>query len=93
VIITNGRIASAGAILPLTKNEISQELGTRHRAAIGISEVSDANVVVVSNETGFISIAAGGRLYKNLSEEETRSMLVGQRRPPKRKLVSFFKPK
>ncbi|MCL2702578.1 MAG: diadenylate cyclase CdaA [Defluviitaleaceae bacterium] len=91
VVISKGRLASAGCLLPLTEKEIGAEHGTRHRAAVGISEESDAHVIIVSNETGHISIATGGRLYKNLSEDEIRSMLYGMRKPPKRKLVSFFK--
>lgn len=66
-IIRNGRILSAGCILPLTKSlNVSASLGTRHRAAIGLSEESDAVVVVVSEETGTISIAVGGQLIRDL---------------------------
>lgn len=67
MIIRDGRIHSAGCILPLTQAEISKELGTRHRAAMGMSEHSDALVVVVSEETGSISVAMGGRLTRNLT--------------------------
>jgi len=93
VIISSSRLASAGCILPLTETEIGGEHGTRHRAAVGMSEVSDAHVLVVSNESGHISIATGGKLYKNLSEDEIRYMIYGMKKPPKRKLVSFFKQK
>ncbi|MCL2407669.1 MAG: diadenylate cyclase CdaA [Defluviitaleaceae bacterium] len=93
VIVSKSRISAAGCILPLTEKEISSELGTRHRAAVGVSEVSDASVIVVSNETGHISIATAGKLYKNLSEDEIRSMLYGMKKPPRRKLVSFFRPR
>lgn len=66
MIIRNGRVCAAGCILPLTASDsVSAELGTRHRAAIGMSENSDAVVVVVSEETGQISIAVGGRLTRN----------------------------
>lgn len=66
-IIRNGKILSAGCILPLTKNtNVNPNLGTRHRAALGLSEESDAVVVVVSEETGTISIAVGGRLIRDL---------------------------
>lgn len=66
MVIRDGRICAAGCILPLTSNDtVSAELGTRHRAAIGMSENSDAVVVVVSEETGQISIAIGGRLSRN----------------------------
>ena len=65
-IIRDGKILSAGCILPLTKSsDISSALGTRHRAAIGLSEESDAVVVVVSEENGVVSIAVGGRLIRD----------------------------
>ena len=67
VIIRNERIAAAGCIMPLTaKNNIDPSLGTRHRAAIGISEVSDALVFIVSEETGVISIAQKGTIYRDI---------------------------
>lgn len=78
VILRNYRIYSAGCFLPLSMNdEIDENMGTRHRAAVGISEVSDAVVVVVSEETGMISIARDGVLkqnysYKSLQRELTR---------------------
>ncbi len=76
VIIRNGRIHSAGCFLPLTSNNnLSTELGTRHRAALGISEVSDALIIVVSEETGKISIAMGGALTRNLSREPLKHAL------------------
>ncbi|MCO5166853.1 MAG: diadenylate cyclase CdaA [Planctomycetes bacterium] len=76
VIIQNGRIAAAGCFLPLTDNpDISKALGTRHRAAIGLSEVEDALVVVVSEETGTISLAEGGRLHRELDRESLLTML------------------
>lgn len=67
MIIRDNRIYSAGCILPLTQSELSLELGTRHRAAVGISEQSDAMVIVVSEETGKISVAQGGELVRGLS--------------------------
>lgn len=76
VIIRNNRVAAATCFLPLTEsNDISMELGTRHRAAIGASEVSDAYVIVVSEETGYISMAKDGVLYRNISTETLRGML------------------
>lgn len=67
VIIRNERIYSAACVLPLTNNpNLSRELGTRHRAALGMSEVSDAVIIVVSEETGKISIAINGTLTRNL---------------------------
>ncbi len=68
VIIRNGRIYAAGCFLPLSsKNDIVRDLGTRHRAAIGMSETSDAVVVVVSEETGSISVACDGELKRNFN--------------------------
>lgn len=68
VLIRNNRISSASCILPLTQSKIGQELGTRHRASVGVTEVSDAYVVVVSEETGAVSVAHNGKLHKSLSE-------------------------
>ena len=75
-VIRDGKILAAGCILPLTKNlEISPSLGTRHRAAIGMSEESDAAVVVVSEETGGISIAVGGILIQELDRDSLHEKL------------------
>ena len=70
VVIRDNRIHSAGCILPLTDREISAELGTRHRAALGMSEQSDALIIVVSEETGSVSIANSGSLERNVSSGE-----------------------
>lgn len=76
-IIKDGRVVSAGCILPLTKNnDVSSELGTRHRAAIGMSENSDAIIVVVSEETGNISVAEKGRLTRDISDGDLREILM-----------------
>ena len=76
VIIRGDRIHTAGCFLPLTSNEnLSRELGTRHRAALGISEASDALVVIVSEETGKISIAANGALTRNLNKDSLMAAL------------------
>ena len=76
VIIRDATIYAAGCILPLTKNEnISLELGTRHRAAIGISEISDAISVVVSEETGGISITENGVIKRDLEKDELKKEL------------------
>ncbi|MBO5360259.1 MAG: diadenylate cyclase CdaA [Clostridia bacterium] len=75
-IIRGDRVAAAGCILPLTKNNaLSKELGTRHRAAIGMSEESDAVVVVVSEETGTISIVSKGNIKRDLTSAQLRDML------------------
>lgn len=76
MIIREGQIYAAGCILPLTSNEnVSAELGTRHRAALGMSENSDAVVVVVSEETGQISIAMEGKLTRNYNRLSLREVL------------------
>ncbi len=76
VIIRDGKILAARCILPLTKNEfLSSELGTRHRAAIGLTECSDAVVVVVSEETGKISLAADGDMSRNYTEEPLKKAI------------------
>lgn len=76
MIIHNGRITNAGCVLPLSDNlEISKEMGTRHRAALGISEVSDVIALVVSEETGTISYAKNGVLRRNLDRQSLYDML------------------
>jgi diadenylate cyclase len=76
VIISNNRVAAACCFLPLTQNPmISRELGTRHRAGIGVTEDSDAFVVIVSEETGVISFAKEGRLKRNLDGPKLRSLI------------------
>lgn len=76
MVIRNGRVYAAGCILPLTKKNVKSSLGTRHRAAIGLSEESDAVVVVVSEETGAISIARGGVLNQDISDGDLRDVLM-----------------
>lgn len=77
IIDVNGRVASAASVLPLTasRNVPDPKLGTRHRAALGISEVSDAVVVVVSEETGKIAITNGGRMIPRLDAKRLRTIL------------------
>ncbi len=76
VIIQRNRIAAAACYLPLSESPfISKELGTRHRAALGISEVTDAITVIVSEETGAISLTANGDLHRNLSLEDFEAKL------------------
>ena len=89
VVIRNNRIAAASCILPLTEKEIGRELGTRHRAAVGISEITDADIVVVSEETGAISIAYNGELFKNLPNDKIKEMLFKDETPPNKKQFSF----
>ncbi|MBR3817331.1 MAG: diadenylate cyclase CdaA [Clostridia bacterium] len=96
MVIRDNRVHSAGCILPLTQSELSLELGTRHRAAVGMSEHSDAMVIVVSEETGKISVAQSGELVRNVSlgellasltdfliaddEEKTRNKIIRRRK-------------
>ena len=77
IIIRGDRIVSATCYLPLSDNmEISKDLGTRHRAGLGISEVTDSMTIIVSEETGKVTIAFGGRLLRNLDSENLRNKLV-----------------
>lgn len=77
VVIRNNRIVAAGCFLPLTSDEkISKKLGTRHRAGVGVSEVSDALVIIVSEETGKISLAINGKLIGHYNKEKLISVLL-----------------
>jgi len=75
VIIHGDRVVAAAVVLPLARSPTVEHMGTRHRAAIGITEVSDAIAVVVSEETGNISLANAGRMVRNLSEPRLRKVL------------------
>ncbi|KOA19851.1 DNA integrity scanning protein DisA [Clostridium homopropionicum DSM 5847] len=76
-VIKNDRIVAAGCFLPLTSNgNINKQLGTRHRAGIGISEVSDAIVIIVSEETGVISLAINGNLTRYYTKERLKDILI-----------------
>lgn len=82
VIIQGNRISCAGAVFPTSNNiKLNKRLGTRHRAALGIAEETDAISVVVSEETGRISIAVKGELFYNLSLDDARMMLIDELRP------------
>lgn len=88
VIIRGNRISAASCILPLTTNEISKELGTRHRAAVGTSEMYDAYAIVVSEETGRLNLAHEGKLLLDISQDQIRKILLGQNdKPIKKKFV------
>lgn len=79
MIIRDGLITAAGCVLPLSEsNRLSLDLGTRHRAAVGMSEVSDAVVVVVSEETGAISVAVGGVLKRHLAPQTLEKLLQNE---------------
>lgn len=82
-IIRNGRLLSAGCMLPLSRNvNLSRDLGMRHRAGIGMSEHSDAVVVLVSEETGSISVAVGGMLKRHLMTDTLGQLLRNELLPP-----------
>ena len=81
VVIRGDTIIGAGCILPLSQSAMDRTVGTRHRAALGLSEETDALVVVVSEETSYISLAAGGRLWRNLTPAQLKQKLIG---PPDR---------
>jgi diadenylate cyclase len=92
MILRDGKILSAGCILPLTQNTaLNKSLGTRHRAAIGMSENSDAVVVVVSEETGNISVAVNGTLKRDFNaitlQTELNELLLTDTTPEKESLV------
>ena len=77
VIIRGNRIVSATCYLPLSDNmELSKELGTRHRAGVGVSESTDSLTIIVSEETGKVSVAIGGRLIRNIDGEALKDELV-----------------
>ena len=100
VIVRSGRVLGAGCMLPLSKNvNLSRELGMRHRAGIGMSENSDAVVVIVSEETGSISVAIGGMLKRHLTAETLENLLRNELLPqedsepekPKRGLLAALR--
>lgn len=79
MIIRDGKVAAAGCVLPLSEsNRLSADLGTRHRAGVGMSEVSDAVVVIVSEETGTISVAVGGMLKRHLAPQTLERLLINE---------------
>lgn len=90
VITQNNRLIAASCFLPLSENpNLSKELGTRHRAAIGITEISDALVVLVSEETGVISVAEDGKLTRYLDDVTLRELLTN-RLTPQQKTTHFW---
>jgi len=88
VIIQGNKITSAGAVFPISLNgKINKKLGTRHRAALGISEESDCIAIVISEETGKISMAINGILNYNLSLDDARMLLIEELKPKKELLL------
>ncbi len=98
VILRDDRIYAAGCVLPLTENNnLSKDLGTRHRAGIGITEVSDAVVLIVSEETGIISMAVDGKLSRFLDLKTVEKMLLNhymsklnRTKAGKDRIIQFF---
>lgn len=95
VIIVGDRVASATCYLPLSENKMDKELGTRHRAGVGISEVSDSLTFIVSEETGEISMAMRGNLRRGVTEAEMREALIRlqdkEESEEKRSFISLWK--
>ena len=84
VILQGNKISCAGAVFPTSNSsKINKRLGTRHRAALGITEETDCISLIVSEETGRLSIAIKGELYYNLSLDDVRMMLIDELRPKK----------
>jgi len=91
VVISGNRVVGAGCLFPLTQNpRVSRTLGTRHRAGLGLSEETDSVVIIISEETGGVSVATGGRLTHNLDKDALERALNNLFRPDKKKKVSFF---
>ena len=91
VIIQGDRISCAGAVFPTsTSSKLNKRLGTRHRAAVGITEETDCIALIVSEETGRMSIAIKGELYYNLTIDDVRMMLVDELRPKKESLEDDY---
>ncbi len=94
VIIRDNRIVAATCYLPLTgRTDVNKELGTRHRAGLGISETTDSMTLIVSEETGGISIAFGGVLYRDLDEDGIRKQLARIQDKPEERPVRGVRPK
>lgn len=93
VIMSGNRLRSATCYLPLSDNmNLSKALGTRHRAAVGISEVSDSLTIVVSEETGSVSVAKNGRLLRNLNQEQLKEQLQTlQSKPEEKRKIKIWK--
>ena len=88
LIIQGDKVTSAGAVFPTSESlKISKRLGTRHRAALGISEEADCLSLIVSEETGRLSIAKGGELFYNLTLDEFKLMLLEELKPNKEIII------
>lgn len=94
IVIRDGKIAAAGCFLPLTTKKFDSDLGTRHRAGIGVSEISDAVVILVSEETGIISVAQEGKLQRRLTPDALKTLLkkeLGNEERKREPLSGFWK--
>ncbi len=92
VIIRNDRVVAATCYLPLSSNySLNKKYGTRHRAALGLSEVCDAFIIIVSEETGEIAIALGGKLYEEVEVVELKNKLLEVQKPSSSKIVEKIK--
>ena len=91
VIVRDGRVAVAGCVMPLSENpNLHSDLGTRHRAGVGTSEVSDSVVVIVSEETGTISVAIGGMLKRHLAPQTLEKLLMNELMPKEEANQTFW---
>ena len=88
VIVKDNRVSAATCILPITSQTLDSSYGTRHRAAVGVSELSDARVIIVSEETGRISVAIGGKIVHDLHESKMRELLIWG--PKDKAMLRFF---
>lgn len=90
IIISGDRIVGAGCVFPLTQNpRVSRTMGTRHRAGLGLSEETDAIVVIISEETGDISVAAGGKLAHDINRDVLEKVLINLCKSHKKKGLNF----
>jgi uncharacterized protein (TIGR00159 family) len=92
VVLRDWRIEAAGVILPMTDQVTSRKLGTRHRAGIGVTEQTDSRCIIVSEETGSISFAEGGQIYRPLTVEQLKDLLNQRYSPERESLTSTMMP-
>jgi len=91
IIISGDRVIGAGCLFPLTQNpRVSRTMGTRHRAGLGLSEETDAAVIVISEETGGISVATGGKFTQDLDKDAFERFLINLFKPDRKKRGWFF---
>ncbi len=93
IVIRENKVMAASCILPLSSQNLDKSLGTRHRAGVGMSEISDAYIVVVSEESGKLSLVYDGNLYKDINEEELRKKIVFNTEINKKVKIKIRKPR